>query len=140
MAAFGDQHPDVAISLNNLAQMLKDTDRLEEAGLLMRRSLDIFDSFARQTGHEHPLFQQAKANYQALNCEPWDRTSRVNPPGRIAHGRRRSLRRKWQRQVSRKEPRQAMTTWRTPPALLGTVVQITLRSRNTLVASLAETV
>ena len=65
-AALGKQHPTVATLLNNLAQILVDADRLQEAGLLMQRSLDILDSFARQTGHEHVLFQQAKANYQAL--------------------------------------------------------------------------
>ena len=65
-AAFDEQHPTVAIDLNNLAILLQDTNRLEEAEPLMRRALDIFDSFGRQTGHEHPYFQSAKANYQAL--------------------------------------------------------------------------
>ena len=65
-AAFDEQHPTVAIDLNNLATLLQDTNRLEEAEPLMRRALDIFDSFGRQTGHEHPYFQSAKANYQAL--------------------------------------------------------------------------
>ena len=70
MAAFGDQHPTVAISLNNLATLLENAGRLEEAEPLMRRSLDIFESFARQTGHEHPLFRRAEANYQALRRTP----------------------------------------------------------------------
>ena len=56
----------VAAASNNLAQLLQHTNRLEEAEPLMRRALDIFDSFGRQTGHEHPYFQSAKANYQAL--------------------------------------------------------------------------
>ena len=65
-AAFGNQHPTVAISLNNLATLLHATNRLKEAEPLMRRSLDILGSFGRQTGHEHPQLQSAKANCQAL--------------------------------------------------------------------------
>ena len=66
VAAFGEQHPNVAIDLNNLAQVLQDTNRIEEAEPLMRRALEIFDAFRRQTGHEHPHFQQANENYKAL--------------------------------------------------------------------------
>ena len=65
-AVFGEQHPNVAIRLNNLATLLHATNRLKEAEPLMRRSLDILGSFGRQTGHEHPQLQSAKANYQAL--------------------------------------------------------------------------
>ena len=66
VAAFGEQHPTVAIRLNNLAILLQDTNRIEEAEPLMRRALEIFDTFRRQTGHEHPHFQQVNENYQAL--------------------------------------------------------------------------
>ena len=65
-AAFGNRHPTVAISLNNLATLLHATNRLKESEPLMRRSLNILGSFGRQTGHEHPQLQSAKANYQAL--------------------------------------------------------------------------
>ena len=65
-AAFGNRHPTVATDLNNLATLLHATNRLKEAEPLMRRSLDILGSFGRQTGHEHPQLQSAKANYQAL--------------------------------------------------------------------------
>ena len=65
-AAFGGQHPTVALRLNNLAVLLKDINRIEDAEPLMRRSLDIFDSFGRQTGHEHPYLQRAQANSQSL--------------------------------------------------------------------------
>ena len=64
--AFGHQHPNVAIRLNNLTTLLQATNRIEEAEPLMRRALEILDSFRRQTGHEHPHFQRAKENYQAL--------------------------------------------------------------------------
>ena len=66
VAALGEQHPTVATRLNNLAQALQDTNRFKEAEPLMRRSLEIFDTFRRQTGHEHPHFQQTNENYQAL--------------------------------------------------------------------------
>ena len=65
-AAFGVQHPTVALRLNNLAILLRDTNRIEEAEPLMRRSLDIFETFRRQTGHEHPYFQRANESYQTL--------------------------------------------------------------------------
>ena len=65
-AAFGEQHPTMATRLSNLATLLWDTNRIEEAEPLMRQSLDIFDTFRRQTGHEHPHFQQANENYKAL--------------------------------------------------------------------------
>ena len=66
VAAFGEEHPIVATNLNNLAILLQDTNRLEEAELLMRRVLDILAAFGRQTGHEHPDFQRANENLQAL--------------------------------------------------------------------------
>ena len=64
--AFGEQHPDVATHMNNLAALMLDTHRIEEAEPLMRRSLEILDAFRRQTGHEHPHFQNANESYQAL--------------------------------------------------------------------------
>ena len=66
LATFDEHHPGVATALNNLAILLKNTNRLEEAEPLLRRSLDIFDSFDRQTGHEHPYFQCVNENYQVL--------------------------------------------------------------------------
>ena len=51
VAAFGEQHPTVAIRLNNLATLLLDTNRIEEAEPLMRRALEI-DKAA--LGEQHP--------------------------------------------------------------------------------------
>ena len=65
-AAFDELHPTVAIRLNNLALLLHDTDRLAEAEPLLERSLAILESFRRQTGHEHPHFALANANYEAV--------------------------------------------------------------------------
>ena len=75
-AAFGEQHPTVATRLNNLAMLLlEDTNRIEEAEPLMRRALEILKTFRRQTGHEHPYFQQVNENYKALQ-----RAMRSNEP------------------------------------------------------------
>ncbi len=64
--SFGPDHPKVAIRLNNLARLLQDTNRPTEAEPLMRRHLEIFLRFSRDTGHEHPHLQDAIANYSAL--------------------------------------------------------------------------
>jgi tetratricopeptide (TPR) repeat protein len=48
---YGPEHPAVAIRLNNLAQSLKATNRLEEAEPLMRRALAIDE---QTYGPEHP--------------------------------------------------------------------------------------
>jgi len=53
-ASLGKDHPDVAIDLNNLAQLYQATNRLEEAEPLIERQLVIFLQFTRQTGHPHP--------------------------------------------------------------------------------------
>ncbi|MBI4490635.1 MAG: tetratricopeptide repeat protein, partial [Deltaproteobacteria bacterium] len=49
--SFGPEHPNVAIDLNNLAGLLKDTNRLVEAEPLMRRALSIDE---KSFGPEHP--------------------------------------------------------------------------------------
>ena len=64
--SYGAEHPDVAIDLNNLAQLLQDTNRLTEAEPLMRRALKIFLHFTQTTGHEHPHLRVAKNNYVGL--------------------------------------------------------------------------
>ena len=65
-AAFGAHHPNVANRLNNLAALLLDSNRFEEAESLLRRALEILAAFCVQTGHEHPEFQLANSNYEAL--------------------------------------------------------------------------
>jgi len=50
-ASLGPDHPDVALDLNNLAQLLKDTNRLTEAEPLMRRALAIDET---NLGPDHP--------------------------------------------------------------------------------------
>jgi len=65
-ASYGPDHPNVARDLNNLAQLLQATNRLEEAEPLMQLHLVIPFKFPRSTGHVHPLLKQACANYRAL--------------------------------------------------------------------------
>ena len=62
----GDQHPQVATGLNNLAQLLKATNRLAEAEPLMRRMVGIFLNFTQRTGHQHPHVHTAIGNYMGL--------------------------------------------------------------------------
>ena len=50
-AKFGEQHPNVARDLNNLAMLMQDTDRFEEAEPLMRRALAIDEA---KFGKQHP--------------------------------------------------------------------------------------
>jgi tetratricopeptide (TPR) repeat protein len=59
-------HPEIATVLNNLAQLLQDTNRLAEAEPLSRRHLLIFLDFTRRTGHEHPHLHAALANYAGI--------------------------------------------------------------------------
>ena len=59
----GDDHPDVAQSLNNLALLLKTQGKLAEAEPLSRRALDIFE---QKLGAGHPNTQTVRENYQAL--------------------------------------------------------------------------
>jgi tetratricopeptide (TPR) repeat protein len=49
--SYGSEHPNVAIDLNNLAQLLQATNRLAEAEPLMRRALGIDE---KSYGSEHP--------------------------------------------------------------------------------------
>ena len=50
-ASFGPDHPNVARDLNNLAQLLQDTNRLSDAEPLMRRALAIDEA---SFGPDHP--------------------------------------------------------------------------------------
>src|SRR5215472_620473 len=50
-ANLGNDHPEIATDLNNLAQLLKDTNRLGEAEPLMRRALAITEA---SFGSDHP--------------------------------------------------------------------------------------
>ena len=73
--SFGPEHPNVAISLNNLAQLLQATNRLAEAEPLMRRALAIDE---KSFGPEHPNVARASTTWRRC-CRPptgWPRPSR----------------------------------------------------------------
>ena len=73
--SYGPDHPNVAIRLNNLAQLLQATNRLAEAEPLMRRALEIDE---RSYGPDHPnvardlnnLAQLLKATSRLAEAEP----------------------------------------------------------------------
>ena len=58
-----DDHPDVARDLNNLAQLLQDTNRIEEAKPLMQRVVTIFE---KAYGEKHPNVAAALNNLSLL--------------------------------------------------------------------------
>jgi hypothetical protein len=65
-ARFEADHPAVATDLNNLAGLLRATNRLSEAEKLSRRHLAIFFAFEKQTGYPHPHRDAAIGNYAGL--------------------------------------------------------------------------
>jgi hypothetical protein len=64
--SFGAEHPDVARDLNNLAQLLKATNRLAETEPLMRRALAIF---VATLGADHPNSQSSTVRRRG--CDKW---------------------------------------------------------------------
>ena len=67
--SYGKDHPNVTIERNSLARLLLDTSRLAEAEPLYRRAVEIDLEFTRATGHAHPHFRAAFANYAGLLIE-----------------------------------------------------------------------
>jgi hypothetical protein len=74
-ASLGKDHPTVAICLNNLAVLLRDTNRLGEAEPMMRRALAIVEA---NLGKDHPdvantlnnLVQLLRATNRLDQAEP----------------------------------------------------------------------
>jgi len=62
-ASHGPDHPEVGVRLNNLAQLLKTTNRLAEAEPLMRRALEIDEA---AFGIEHPEVARDLSNLAQL--------------------------------------------------------------------------
>jgi tetratricopeptide (TPR) repeat protein len=73
--SFGNDHPNVARDLNNLAQLLQDTNRLAEAEPLIRRSLDIRE---RSFGNDHPDVATSLNNL-ALLLQDTNRLAEAEP-------------------------------------------------------------
>src|SRR5262249_34328783 len=62
-ASYGSVHPRVATHLNNLAELLRATNRLAEAEPLMRRAVEIF---VASLGPDHPNTQTVFGNHLAI--------------------------------------------------------------------------
>ena len=60
---FGDEHSDVATSLNNLALLYFSQGRYEEAEPLYIQALDMRKKLL---GEEHPYTQETQRDYQTL--------------------------------------------------------------------------
>ena len=74
--SYGPDHPDVAATLNNLAGLLQDTNRLGEAEPLMRRALAIDEE---SYGPDHPRRRHPTSTTWRSCCRPptaWVRPSR----------------------------------------------------------------
>ncbi|MEJ2228990.1 MAG: tetratricopeptide repeat protein [Alphaproteobacteria bacterium] len=61
--SLGAEHPNVASALNNLAGLLRATNRLAEAEPLYRRALAILEA---SLPDHHPWVQKSRANLAAL--------------------------------------------------------------------------
>ena len=60
--ALGQAHPTYATNLNNLANLLRDTGRLDEAEPLYRQAIDILEA----TTPDHPNTASTRASLDAL--------------------------------------------------------------------------
>ena len=65
-ASFGKDHPNVAIRLNNLGQLLQATDRMVEAAPLMGRIVAIFVDDTIKSRRTSPYLWEAIENYRGL--------------------------------------------------------------------------
>jgi tetratricopeptide (TPR) repeat protein len=59
----GDDHPDVATDLNNLAELLREQGKYSEAEPLYRRALEIREA---QLGINHPSTATVRENLELL--------------------------------------------------------------------------
>ena len=64
--SYGPEHPEVAIDLNNLAQLYQDTNRLAEAEPRLRRAVVILLKSTHAAGHVLPNLKLAATNYRSL--------------------------------------------------------------------------
>jgi hypothetical protein len=64
--SFGPDHTSVATDLNNLALLLRSTNRLPQAEPLMARAARILFRSQRSTGHEHPRLRVRVNNYRRV--------------------------------------------------------------------------
>ena len=62
----GADHPATAIDEGNLARLLQDTGRPEEAHTRLRRALIVFCKLVRVIGRPHPYQEQTGSDYRDL--------------------------------------------------------------------------
>ena len=79
-SSYGQDHPKVAIGLNNLAQLLKATNRLAEAEPLMRRGLTIEE----RTNGINPPNVAIRLNNPAVLLQDTNRLAEAEPMYRLA--------------------------------------------------------
>ena len=62
----GADHPDTAVSLNNLAALYRAQERYSEAAPLLKEAAEIME---RVLGAEHPHTKIVRGNYERLLAE-----------------------------------------------------------------------
>ena len=60
-AVYGPEHPEVAMTLGNLANVREDLGELEAARSCIGRAVGIFE---RRLGPDHPTTKQARAHFE----------------------------------------------------------------------------
>ena len=65
----GEEHPDVAQSLNNLAWLLKDQGQIDDAKIMMRQAIDMVKK-ALGDGHRDVAYYQGKLGAILLRENP----------------------------------------------------------------------
>ncbi|MHC4443896.1 MAG: tetratricopeptide repeat protein [Planctomycetota bacterium] len=65
-ASLGQDHPDAAIRLNNLAELLKATNRLAEAEPMLKRAVEIAE---KSLGPDHPDTITVRENWEICRSQ-----------------------------------------------------------------------
>jgi hypothetical protein len=77
-AAYGPEHPEVAITLYNLGSVLAQTGAAGDAAPLVARALNIFQ---RSLGEEHPYTAKAHRRLQQIKEATQGNVSAEESPG-----------------------------------------------------------
>jgi Tetratricopeptide repeat len=77
----GKDHPDVAVWYHNLAVVLKDQRKYDQAEPLFRRAMEIFQS---KLGSDHPNTIAARENYDGLQQLKKQNSSKKRKSGKPA--------------------------------------------------------
>jgi hypothetical protein len=66
LQCFGDDHPSVGFSLNNIAGLLRRTGKAIEAEPFYKKAIEIFLRFSKANNSNHPFLQNAIDNFTDL--------------------------------------------------------------------------